>query len=286
MARPATDRLKVNPALGSLPVLQYCSPDQLLIDEIYQRSLGASCSQTLIRRIAMYWDWSLCQPLFVARRADGNLYVVDGQHRLAAARLRGDIWQLPCVVTSFESSAEDEAASFVALNQQRRPLNKLELFKAALAAGDFEASQIRAGGGRCRSVDRDDHQYRDCAPGMIQNIGGLRNCYRVHGLQVLATALDVMAQAYKGFVLRYAGTIFPGIVAIVAAELERNADFASSDTFALMTEMVGGAEQSEWVSDINLVLAADPTANRRRVAADIFTAAWAECSAEALEEAA
>jgi hypothetical protein len=121
---------------------------------------------------------------------------------------------------------------------------------------------------------------------MIQNIGGLRNCYRVHGLQVLAAALDVMAQAYKGLVLRYAGTIFPGIVAIVAAELERNADFASSDTFALMTEMVGGAEQSEWVSDINLVLAADPTANRRRVAADIFTAAWAECSAKALEEAA
>jgi hypothetical protein len=285
MARAATDRLKVNPPLGSLPVLQYCSPDQLLIDEIYQRSLGASCSQTLIRRIAMYWDWGLCQPLFVARRGDGKLYVVDGQHRLEAARLRSDIWQLPCVVTSFESSAH-EAAAFVALNQQRRPLTQLDLFKAALAAGDFETSQIALAVDDAGLSIATTTNNRDCAPGMIQNIGGLRNCYRVHGLQVLATALDVMAQAYKGFVLRYAGTIFPGIVAIVAAELERNADFASSDTFALMTEMVGGAEQSEWVSDINLVLAADPTANRRRVAADIFTAAWAECSAEALEEAA
>ena len=41
MSRPATSRLKVNPPLGQLPVLQYCSPDQLLIDEQYQRSLDA-----------------------------------------------------------------------------------------------------------------------------------------------------------------------------------------------------------------------------------------------------
>ena len=144
MSRPATAKLKVNPPLGSLPVLQYCSPDQLSIDESYQRSLESENSRTLIRKIAMYWDWGLCQPLFVARRSDGKLYVVDGQHRLAAAKLRGDIWQLPCVVTHFDSAA-DEAASFVALNQQRRPLTQVELFKAALSAGDEEALTIEIG---------------------------------------------------------------------------------------------------------------------------------------------
>jgi hypothetical protein len=122
-------------------VLQYCSLEQLQVDESYQRSLEAASSITLVRRIATFWDWGLCQPLFVARRADGQLYVVDGQHRMAAAKLRADIWQLPCVVRAF-SNAEEEAAAFVAFNQERRPLNKLQIFKAALAAGDFEAAQI------------------------------------------------------------------------------------------------------------------------------------------------
>src|SRR5438270_788977 len=83
----------------------------------------------LMRRIAANWDWGLCQPLYVARRADGKLYVVDGQHRWAAAKLRGDVWQLPCVVRSFEST-EHEAAAFVALNQERTPLTVLQIFRA------------------------------------------------------------------------------------------------------------------------------------------------------------
>jgi hypothetical protein len=285
MARPATSKLKVNAPRGQLPVLQYCAPEQLKIDEAYQRSLEATNSQTLIRRIAMHWDWGLCQPLFVARRADGGLYVVDGQHRLEAAKLRGDVWQLPCVVTSFANAA-DEAAAFVALNQQRRPLTQLDLFKAALAAGDFETSQIalcvEEAGLRIANTTNNVHQK----PGALANIGGLRNCYRVHGLQVLSAALDVLAQSYKDKVLRYAGTLFPGIVAIVADEIGRNPNFTDGDSFALMTEMVGGAEQAEWVSEINLALAADPTGNRQRFSGDVFRKAWAECTAELLDEAA
>lgn len=69
MTKPtsAAARPKLNPALGTLPVLQYCAPDQLKVDESYQRSLETGPSQTLIRRIAIHWDWGLCQPLIVAR---------------------------------------------------------------------------------------------------------------------------------------------------------------------------------------------------------------------------
>ena len=55
----------------------------------------------------------------------------------AAARLRGDIPQLPAVVVQYASAA-DEAASFVHLNQQRRPLTRLDLFKAARVIGPGE----------------------------------------------------------------------------------------------------------------------------------------------------
>jgi hypothetical protein len=277
--------LKVNPPHGTLPVLQYCAPEQLLIDESYQRGLETSASQSLIRKIAIHWDWGLCQPLFVARRGDGDLYVVDGQHRLAAARLRGDIWQLPCVVTSF-ASGSDEAAAFVALNQMRRPLTKLEIFKAALAAGDFEASQIAVALEDAGLSLANTTNNQTMKAGQVANVGGLQHCYRVFGVQVLTVALDVLAQAYKGQVLRYAGTIFPGIVGIVSAEIERDPGFANGEMFSLMAEMIGGAPQAEWVADINLALAADPSGNRKRFAVDVFKKAWAECSAELLDEAA
>lgn len=288
MSRPATSRLKVNPPLGQLPVLQYCAPDQLQIDESYQRSLETGPSQALIRRIATFWDWGLCQPLVVARRADGNLYVVDGQHRLAAAKLRGDIWQLPCVVASYRN-AEEEAASFVALNQQRRALNGLDIFKASVAAGDETALAVVAALEEVGLRLATSSNLEMIAPGSVSNVGGLQNCLRAHGQTVLVSALAVLAEGYQGQVLRYAGTIFPGLAEIVAAEVKRvipHEAWRDSDQFRLMAEMVGGAEQAEWFKDILGAVAADPNLSRRRASALIFRNAWAECTEAMLDEAA
>jgi hypothetical protein len=280
-----TVRPKCNAVKGELPVLQYCALEQLSIDESYQRSLEAASSITLVRRIATFWDWGLCQPLYVARRDDGKLYVVDGQHRLSAAKLRGDIWQLPCVVRAF-ASAEEEAAAFVALNQERRPLNKLQIFKASLAAGDFESAQIVLALEDVGLSVAGSTNLETAPPGAVSNVAGLLNCYRAHGLQVLTAALDVLAQSYRGEILRYAGMLFPGIAAIVAAGIESDPGFVDGEHFGLMTEMISGATQHEWMRDILAAVAVDPNLNRRRAAEQVFTTAWAECTAELLEEAA
>lgn len=283
MSRPATTRLKVNPPLGTLPVLQYCSPEQLKIDEEYQRTLSAGASQSLIRRIAMHWDWGLCQPLFVARRGDGGLYVVDGQHRLEAARQRGDIWQLPCVVTSFATMA-DEAAAFVSLNQQRRPLTQLDLFKAALAGGDFEASQIAIAVHDAGLAIAPHTNVTAWKPNMVANIGGLQRCYRAHGLQVLTAALDVLAVSFRGEVIRYAGTIFPGIEAVVADELKLDPQFVDGRARILLIAMVSADEQADWYRCVSARTADVPT--RRAAAAAVFRDAWAAWKADDARQAA
>jgi hypothetical protein len=243
MSRPATSRLKVNPPVGTMPVLQYCTPDQLLIDEGYQRTLLTGPSQTLIRRIAQFWDWGLCQPLMVARRQDGELYVVDGQHRLEAARLRGDIFQLPCVVAAYASAA-DEAASFVALNQQRRPLSALDLFKAALAAGDTEAVAVRQAITDAGLILSNHMNTVLMKPGAVCNIGGILRCYRRNGETVARAALAVLAQSYPNQVLRYAGTMFPGIVAVVADEVRLRS--APAEIIETIAAIVRGRTQEEW----------------------------------------
>lgn len=131
---PASAPLQCNPIRGRRPSLMNCTIGELRVDASYQRSIDNGKSRALIRKIARTWDWSLFQLLVVSRRPDGELYIVDGQHRWEAARLRRDLYDLPCSVYDF-ASVGDEATAFVALNQERKPLGALDLFKAAVEGG-------------------------------------------------------------------------------------------------------------------------------------------------------
>lgn len=280
MSRPATTRLKVNPPLGTLPVLQYQPPAALAIDPVYQRSMENSSSQALVRRIAQHWNWDLCQPLVVSRRDGGEMFVIDGQHRLAAAQLRNDISVLPCVVTQFACVA-DEAASFVHLNQQRRPLTAVDLFKAALASGDQESVAIATAMEAAGLSVAPHSNYISWKPGMVANISGLQRAWRQHGPQASAAAMIVMRQAFEGQTLRYAGTVYPGIVAVVAAEfegltLEERAAWLDDEYALLLIEMIGATEQAEWRKKIALWSVANPNDARSKASAAVFAAAWAE----------
>lgn len=267
MSRPATTRLKVNPPLGVLPALQYLLPQQLEIDPAYQRTLEAAASQTLVRQIAMFWNWDLCQPLVVARRDDGRLYVIDGQHRLEAARMRGDIHQLPAVVVQYASVA-DEAASFVNLNQRRRPLNRLQIYRAALASGDDEARKIQAALEVVGLRIGTSPDVMIQKPGTIVCLPSLEKCLRVHGEKALAASLRVMADSYPGEKLRYAGTIFPGIMAVVA-----DMSIRDDAALALLARMVGSKQQTEWYALANAKTAEYPT--RLNAVAALFRERWA-----------
>jgi hypothetical protein len=243
VSRPATSRLKVNPVLGSPPTLEWRPVGELLIDPAYQRAIDTGPSQTLIRRIAMFWDWGLCQPLAVSRRPDGALTIVDGQHRAEAAKLRGDVPHLPCVITSY-ASAGDEAAAFVALNQQRRPLQALDLFKAAVAAEDKEAllilDCITAAG-----LSLAPHSNYTCwKPGMVANISSIQRFYRRANEAALRIALNAMAKSWPGEVLQYAGSVFCGFAAVALDEvrLRGNPDEVVSD----LARIAGSRSQAEW----------------------------------------
>ena len=243
MARPATSRLKVNPPLGSPPTLEWRSVGELLIDPTYQREIDTGPSQSLIRKIALFWDWGLCQPLAVSRRPDGRLLIVDGQHRASAAKLRGDIPHLPCVITSY-ASAGDEAAAFVALNQLRRPLSALDLFKAAVAAEDKEALTIVKALADAGLRIAPHTNYTAWKAGMVANIGALYRCLRRDGESVLRTSLRALASTYPGQVLQYAGTLFPGFAAVALDEyrLRGNPD----DVVSNLSRLIATKTQAEW----------------------------------------
>lgn len=115
--------------------LTWVSKRCLLVDDTYQRTLN----DTKRKQIASAFNWAAFGVLIVARRRDGSLFVIDGQHRLAAALSRSDITDVPCVIFDTEDDVAGEARDFIDTNTSRKPVNSVEKFKALLVTEDHAA---------------------------------------------------------------------------------------------------------------------------------------------------
>lgn len=264
------------PAVGNMPALNWCRLDQLHIDDAYQRSIDTPGSQSMIRAIARKWNWDLCQPLFVAKRDDGRMYVVDGQHRLAAARMRGDIDQLPCIVSMTSGSAQ-EAQLFSEFNRRRRAPSQLDLYFADLAAGEPIAADINCAliaAGLSMSKHTNAGSFK---PGQVMNIAGLRNCLRVHGLDVLSVACDQMAKGWAGQRLQYAGTLFPGIAEIVRHEralAQRAPRWAEGQRVQAIAPFLASKQQMDWYGLVMRAKGDTPGTNTHVISGQVMLQHW------------
>jgi hypothetical protein len=102
----------------------------LKIHAAYQRDL----IPTKVKEITAHFSWISFGALVVAER-NGEFYVIDGGHRLAAALRRSDITILPCVVFKTEDIA-GEARAFLDLNTGRKPVTAIAKQRAMVVAGD------------------------------------------------------------------------------------------------------------------------------------------------------
>jgi ParB-like nuclease domain len=273
-----------NPKKGSMPVLQWMPPKMLAVDPAYQRSIDNTQSKQLINRIAKDWDWDLCQPLVVSRRDDNQLYVVDGQHRLAAAIARNDIEQLPCFICSLPDIAA-EADRFVQFNRNRKALKPLDLWKAAVASGDANALQIVA------ALDAAGLKVAPTSNNIIgtdqlTNIGGLQRCLKEQGFDQLTAVLDVLGTAFRGETMQYGGTIFTGIAAIIADECRETDPKAwlSSHRAGLLVECLQTKTQAKWFNRVQVTLA-NSGGVRKQVNERVFREVWAAHQGKAVEAA-
>lgn len=111
--------------------------DVLQIHPAYQRDSIPS----KIRDITAQWSFVACGAIVVGARG-GEYWVIDGQHRVLAAKRRSDITHLPCVIFHTED-VKQEAVAFLDLNTGRKPVSTIGKFKAMIAAGDESAVFVR-----------------------------------------------------------------------------------------------------------------------------------------------
>ena len=230
-------------AKGNPPSIENRQVVELHLDDSYQRSTENGASQALIKRIANNWDWRMCLPLVVSKRDDGTLWVIDGQHRLAAAQLRGDIPFLPCCVAVYGSVA-DEAAMFVAMNRTRKPMNRLDDFHAAVASGDREAleiAQLITDAGFTVSRKTGSQSW---VPGEVAFTSAIGKVLRKHGAKVCADALRTMAEAFPNEVLNAGASMFTALTKLAINPPE---GFDHDRLFRALLKR----NQREWASFLN-----------------------------------
>ena len=257
---PWTSKSTPNGAPGELvgdpPTLEWIAVDTLEVDASYQRTTETSRSRQIIGGMVRRWNWSLCQPLAVVRREDRRMMIIDGQHRWAGARARGDIPHLPCVVTRQQDRAA-EADMFVELNTRRRQLTQGEIFNASLASGNEGAARVQqlvsdAGLTFARSnvTDRWKPGEIFCGPMLV-------NALRVHGEPVIRNALTALAEAHAGQVLTSAATLLKSLFLIYSVDAKRPG-FDPDLFIAGLAEV----KHREWIDEIGRVHREQPALSR------------------------
>lgn len=123
--------------LGAKPRVVWLDLALLTVDRTYQRDINQK-GAAHVTRILQAFNWNRYQPIVVSERDDGTYAVIDGQHRLEAAKRHPLIDSLPCYIIDAPDVAK-QAAIFVAVNSRRIALNSLQQFHAAVAAKDAGA---------------------------------------------------------------------------------------------------------------------------------------------------
>ena len=123
---------RVVPADQPVPALQWINIADLVIDDRYQRPMGPA-NWKAVERIAAGFDWAKFAAVQVAPVVAGRFAVIDGQHRAHAAAVCG-FDQVPCLCVTVAPGAQ--ARAFVGMNASAIRINKHQMYRAALAAGE------------------------------------------------------------------------------------------------------------------------------------------------------
>lgn len=232
--RPAAD-------IGARPELAWLPIDSLVTDPTYQRPADTLRSGRMIREIAETFNWRRFKTPTVARRADGDFAIIDGQHTVAAARLHGGIPELPCLIVEGDTAAQ--ADGFVACNTKRLRVNDHQLFYGRLAANEPDALQMKA---ICDAANVVIPRYpipaTSMKPRQTLAIKAIDRAMRQHGDVPCIFALKTIADAAgdQGGELRA-----PMIRAVIGLYLTAKGN-AEIDAKRLQ-DVLGGKTAEEWI---------------------------------------
>lgn len=166
--------------------LRWIKADDINVNPVAQREFRPTWAQTILDQ----FDLDKFQVPHVNRRADGSLYVMEGQHSLWAYRQWvGEGQQVQ--VWLYDGLTEQEEAEFFLSLNNKKSIDAMAKFKAAVTAGRVEECDVdrivRANG--C-SVSNSNGETS------ISAVGALMTIYQRFGPKVLGQTLRVIRGSF------------------------------------------------------------------------------------------
>jgi len=139
---PLPDNVIPNTPETAEPAILWVEPSALRVDPAYQRDLSRR-SVALIQKIVSDFDWRRFKPPVVIESGEPGCFdIIDGQHTAIAAATHGGIARIP-VIRVEVTAVTDKAKAFLGHNVDRVAMGSLQLFWAAVAAGDETALTVK-----------------------------------------------------------------------------------------------------------------------------------------------
>lgn len=226
-ASPANPSKPAGP--GKRPELKWLPVARCSVDHRYQRTLESDRSQKLIQRIADSFHWSAFQAVLATKRPPvkgegGGWLIIDGQHRVEAARRRGEM-EVPAVVVEASTMAE-QAAAFVRSNTDRVQINPFALHRASVQGEDPRALAIDR---LCKAAGIEIPPYPLPAdklkPGQTLALATIAKLPARFGDDIAELALKTVARAYAG----KSGALRAPVIQAVAMLLQNEIQMKRTD---------------------------------------------------------
>lgn len=203
-------KLAVPSTFGKLPKLEWLSISSLVVDPEYQRDIS-NVGRKNIRHIVEHFNWSMFGTVMVAVIGRNRFAIVDGQHRTTAAALCG-IEKVPCQI--IDAPRGEQAAAFGAINGNTTRPHAIQLFHAAVAAGEPSAIRIIQVCGKAGiSVPRSLSGAKDY---QTYSVASISKGIERHGRTVVELALRLIVHSGDGRAEDLNRTIIVSVIEILA----------------------------------------------------------------------
>ncbi|WP_305970883.1 MULTISPECIES: DUF6551 family protein [unclassified Mameliella] len=137
-ARAGAKSLPSPPPPQDMVEMTFLPTADLQIHPAYQRKISR-VGMKRITQIITGFTWARFGALCVARDDDGTLWVVDGQHRMIAARAL-QLTAVPCVIST--ATLQKQAGDFEGINTTRTTVASIDRFRARVVQGDEVAVKV------------------------------------------------------------------------------------------------------------------------------------------------
>lgn len=144
-----------------------------------------------VKRLTDEWQLELCEPLAVCPDGDGKCSVVEGQHRLLAAR-KNDVKHLP-VVKHFLDDPGDRMALHYSLQGAKRPDSAFDKYRMRAESGHFPDFTKLNKGLHDRGLEVVDGT---ATSNTLACAGALSAAVSAHGPDPVLEAIDVLEDAF------------------------------------------------------------------------------------------